>query len=157
MAVAVALLILGGCSAPNTEADAVDEEVPVTEQFRDVAGAEEEYLKVTQAYVLPASETYPPAPFAGEPGSYQVGYGTLTGLEAWNCAWGREYLRYVGSDAEAAAVALDEYAAFMETESFLKYYDPVSVHPVFAKVVEDARLGDPSGIQSLVSTNCPAV
>lgn len=44
----------------------------------------------------------------------------------------------------------------MKTDSYLDFYDPVSVHPVYSKTVDDAYLGDPSGVQSLVSTNCPA-
>jgi len=67
---------------------------------------------------------------------------------------GKEYLLQRGVDEEAASYALAQFAAIMETETFRKNFDPASAHPLFASAVEEAELGDPTRLQSLINGSC---
>ena len=148
-AVSVAVL-LSGCNASDPQP-----ETTTGQTFEDHSSAVDEYDAATAEYSLPDGEVYPPAPFGDEDGIYESGYGTSVVVSTWNCAWGREYLELRGSDSAGAAAALEQFASLMDTEAYDLYYDAASVHPVFESAVENARLGDPSLVQSIVDGGCP--
>ena len=122
--------------------------------FGDAGSARVEYVEATTRYELPAGESYPEPSFDDAAGLYEAGFGESEVVLFWNCAWGQEYLELRGGDAAAAATALEEFASLAETDAYDRYFDPVSVHPVFEAAVEDARLGDPTAVQSIVEGSC---
>ncbi|MCL2848556.1 MAG: hypothetical protein FWE61_00755 [Micrococcales bacterium] len=86
--------------------------------------------------------------------NYSVGYGAVNAMMVWNCAWGDKYLHDLETDPEAAAHSLDMYASVTERPEFRNSYDPVSMQPYVHEVIEQARLGDPSGIAYDQQVNC---
>jgi hypothetical protein len=148
-AVSVAIL-LSACGASDPQP-----ETTTGQTFEDHSSAVDEYNAATADYPLPEGETYPPAPFDDENGTYETGYGTSIVVGLWNCSWGRKYLELRGSDPEGAEQALEEFASLADTEAYDLYYDAASVHPVFESAVENARLGDPSLVQSIIDGGCP--
>ena len=122
--------------------------------FGDADSARAEYVEATTRYELPAGDSYPEPSFDDAAGLYEAGFGESEVVLFWNCAWGREYLELRGGDPAAAATALEEFASLAETDAYARYFDPVSVHPVFEAAVEDARLGDPTTVQSIVEGSC---
>jgi len=150
VATAVALFSLTGC-APEPAPDPPHE----TSTFGDHASALDEYIAAQLVYELPEGQEYPAPTFTDMSGTYESGFGTSAAVLVWNCAWGREYLATRGVDALAATHALEQFAAIMDTPTFENSYDPVSAHPLFRNAVEDAQLGDPTGIRQLVDGSCP--
>ena len=150
LAAVAVVAAMTGCTPEPPETETIPEQ-----NFDDHSSALEEYEAAAAEYELPAGQTYPPAPFDDESGIYETGYGESVVVTLWNCAWGREYLLLRGENAEAASAALEQYASLMETEAYDLYYDPASVHPVFESAIENARLGDPALVQSLVEGGCP--
>lgn len=146
---AASTLLLTGCVEPTENGEG-------TQTFEDHSSAVDEYNETAETLELPEGIQFPEPRFADERGLYQSGYGAGEAVLVWNCAWGREYLEQRGVDDAAAAVALDKFAAIMDTETFKNTYDPVSAQPLFKKAVANAELGDPSLIQSLVDGGCPA-
>ena len=155
LAVATAPLLLTACVS-TSPADAETEANPgaPTSELGDLSGALAEYRAATELYELPAGDSYPEPSFDDAAGLYEAGFGESEVVLFWNCAWGREYLELRGGDPAAAAAALEEFASLAETDAYARYFDPVSVHPVFEAAVEDARLGDPTTVQSIVEGSC---
>ncbi|KGM14586.1 hypothetical protein N869_05085 [Cellulomonas bogoriensis 69B4 = DSM 16987] len=148
MVVAVAL-------ATACTADAPDAPVEQEGQgFVEGEGYIAEYEQAAEALEWPGGVEPPgPSPDAGT--SYQVGVGESQATMEWNCAWGREWLSLREQGGDEADHALEMYAGFLETRTFREMFDPESAQPVVRQIVEDARLGDPSGVQRDVETNCP--
>ncbi len=152
VATAIMVVLLSGCASD------VSEEAPpsgLEQTFEEHSSAVDEYLAAQEAYQLPVGQSWPEPRFTDESGSYESGYGESEAVLVWNCAWGREYLARRGDDPAAATAALEQFAALTETEAYDVYFDPVSVHPVIESAIENAQLGDPAGIQSIVTGGCP--
>lgn len=151
--VALVCLALASCSSPDD--DRSEAEAGASQQLVDKRGVTAEYEATAAELEWPPGVTPPERPDDEEGGSYQVGVGATDAVMAWNCAWGREWLKVRDSDPAAAEHALHMYAAFLERPEFLQHFDPQSAQPVVRGIVEDAELGDPSGVQQDVSANCP--
>lgn len=115
-----------------------------------------EYETVVAELEWPQGYTPPPRRDDGDGWSYQAGVGATDAVMAWNCAWGRAWLDAREGEPAAAEHALEMYASILDRPEFQQHFDPESAQPVVKGIVEDARLGDPSGVQRDVSANCPA-
>ncbi|QGQ18500.1 hypothetical protein GC089_03570 [Cellulomonas sp. JZ18] len=113
-----------------------------------------EYDAVVAELEWPEGYTPPPRREDEAGWSYQAGVGATDAVMVWNCAWGRAWLEARESDPAAAGHALTMYAAILDRPEFTQHFDPDSAQPVVRGIIEDARLGDPSGVQRDVSTNC---
>jgi hypothetical protein len=143
-------LVISGCSAGAAPAtDGSDE-------FLDKTGATDEYDTVVAELEWPPGVTPPARSDEMSGASYQVGVGATDAIMAWNCAWGREWLETREGDPGAAEHALSMYASIVDRPEFVQYFDPDSAQPVVRGIIEEAQLGDPSGVQQDVSINCPA-
>ncbi|MEP7762546.1 hypothetical protein [Sanguibacter sp. 25GB23B1] len=117
----------------------------------------EEYRTTLEGLELPEGASIEATPSVSDPsGSYQVGYGEVDAVIAWNCAWGQEWLAVRGTSEPEAAHALEMYASILETAAFERAFDDQSAKPVVRGIIEKAQLGDPSGVQQDVAANCPA-
>ena len=154
-AVVSAALVLSAC-APSGKGN--DDAAAIPEGggggLMDYSATMKEYRDAAAEFALPDGFVYPEQPLLGEDESYQTGYGRSRAVYEWNCAWGTEWLRLRGVDADAAGLALEQYAAAQQTDVFQKYWDPVSMQEPFVASVEAAQLGDASLIQSDVGVNC---
>ena len=115
-----------------------------------------EYDAVVAELEWPPGSTPPARSDEMEGASYQVGVGASDAVMAWNCAWGRAWLDARQSDPAAAERALTMYASIVDRPEFQEYFDPESAQPAIRGIIEDAQLGDPSGVENDVSANCPA-
>lgn len=158
LVVAASLLVattLTACAPTSEQPDSLtDPGASTTDTFKELGGVLDEYEAATEVYLLPSGYTYPEAPFNDATGSYQEGYGTSAAVTIWNCAWGETYLAAQGVDPVAAEAALVQFAAITDTDTYVRFYDPVSAHPLFEQAIEDAQLGDPTTIQSIVAGTC---
>jgi hypothetical protein len=148
----ILVTLLSGCS-PEVSNDDLPAGVEQTLQAR--SSAVDEYREAQEVYELPEGQSWPEPRFTDEGGSYESGYGESEAVLVWNCAWGREYLVRRADGPVVAAHALEQFAALTETDAYQSFFDPVSVHPVIEGAIENARLGDPTGIQSIVTGGCP--
>jgi hypothetical protein len=114
----------------------------------------DEYDAAAKLYPLPAGQSYPPPSFGKDDGVFESGYGASEAVHVWNCAWGKRYLATEGSDPAAASDALAQFASITKTDTFKRYYDPQSVQIDYVKAIDNARLGDPSGVQQMMDANC---
>jgi len=153
LVVGVAVLALvGGCGSAGSDPQTGDEET-----FFGYPDMVAEYRTALDSLELPEGAVVEDAPSGvEESGSFQEGFGEVSAVMAWNCAWGQEWLSLRGGSDAQAAHALDMYASIVETEAFERAFDDQSAKPVVREIIEKARLGDPSGVQQDVQTNCPA-
>lgn len=148
--VALVAALLNGCVG-------VEDANPHPEQsFNSITSVVDEYNIAATEYTLPDGQSYPPPPFEDDRGLYEVGYGTMVVVNVWNCAWAREYLASNGVDDARASEALTQFAAIVDTDVFREHYDSQSLQPLYEQAIENARLGDPSGVQSIVDGGCRA-
>ncbi len=144
-------LLLASCSsdeAPGQASSAAAEELISQD---DIVA---EYDAVVAELEWPEGYTPPPRREDEAGWSYQVGVGATDAVMVWNCVWGKAWLDARDSDPAAAEHALTMYAAILERPEFKQHFDPESAQPVVRGIIEDARLGDPSGVQQDVSVNC---
>jgi hypothetical protein len=148
--VIAAAMFLTGCTSAPAERPAG---VP-SQSFGASTSAVDEYEKAAKTNQLPEGQTYPEPSFAISGDTYESGYGTSEALRVWFCAWGKQYLATQGVDTAEASTSLGEFEKFLSTETFKQSYDPVSAQPLFKGAVENAKLGDPSGIQAIIAGSC---
>lgn len=150
----VVLLVIAACAGPAEESQPPSGEM---EGFFGHSDMVEEYRATIDGFELPEGAAVADSPSGyDETGSYQVGYGEVEAVMAWNCAWGQEWLAVRGVSEVDAAHALEMYASILETAAFERAFDDQSAKPVVRGIIEKARLGDASGVQQDVEANCPA-
>ncbi|MFD4957870.1 hypothetical protein [Microbacterium sp. NPDC058389] len=153
VAVVVLPLLLAGCaSSPPEAVDAESHETTILDYDATVA----EYTQTAESLALPEGQVYPDVPFARTDELYQQGFGRNQAVYFWNCAWGRQWLKLRGVDADLAAQAFETYASVRATDTYQQSWDPVSMQAPFEEALESAELGDASQIQADITANCPA-
>lgn len=148
----LAALTVAGCSSPGAPQDPAPGSA---DQLVGKAETNKEYSDVVAELEWPPDVAPPERSDDLEGASYQVGVGATDAVMAWNCAWGRAWLEARESDPAAAEHALAVYASIVDRPEFQQYFDPQSAQPVVRGIIEDAQLGDPSGVQRDVAANCP--
>lgn len=149
VAITVAVSLTGCTSAPVERPASLP-----SQSFGGSTSAIDEYKAAAKTHLLPEGQTYPDPSFAKSGDTYESGYGTSEALTVWFCAWGKQYLATQGVDSATASTSLGEFEKFLSTETFKQYYDADSAQPLFKSAVEKAKLGDPSGIQTIIDGSC---
>ena len=124
----------------------------------DFAHIEKEYQESVAKLSWP--EKYKaPANLVGEEkdAQFQSGYGDTQASNYYQCAWERQWLDTYASDERAASKALHE----LEKVPSMPFMDPDhcddATRNFFKEHMRKAKLGDPSGFQQDVQTNCPVM
>lgn len=121
----------------------------------DFAGIQEEYLETLDTLTFPA-DTPKPTSMEGEDQTmlFQKGWGNTMASQHWECAWEKEWLNTYATDSNRAEAALKELEKAPEMPYMKEPVADNSVRNTFAEIMEKARLGDPSRMQSYVYANC---
>lgn len=155
-AVAVGLLfVLGGCAGQDVGLGAREENSRLPPGAMSWADFVDEYHAAANRLRLPAGQRWraslvPPSPDT----VVEEGAGETEAVFEWNCAWGAEYLKHHSSDPARAEDALEEYSSLRETEAWHTSWPPESQAVVNATITAAER-GDVSGIEEIVTANCP--
>lgn len=130
----------------------------------DAAGVLAEFWQAATGYQLPAGASFvaPDVPAAEPlpggtlaPSWYEAGSGGTIAVGQSTCAWQRHWLDTRSHDTAAADAALSELTKLLDDPTFRTSYDEAS-QELAREQLEQARLGDPSGIADDVAVNCPA-
>ena len=114
----------------------------------------DQYQQSQADFPLPEGVTYPAFPDGYDTSSsYQQPYGTVITFGVYECAWEKEWLQTRSVDNTRATAALDVLLGLPEQPIFQQTIAPDS-QEYFQGLLDDASLGDPSGIQGFYDANC---
>lgn len=87
--------------------------------------------------------------------SYEVGLGRSVAEGAWFCLWSEEWLEQRGVDPERESRALEMMLRLQELDYYQQDLAPAAQER-YDDLLQQAELGDPSGIANDVELNCSA-
>lgn len=156
----LALSLFTGCTVapgPNDQASsgaAVQSADESGSSFMTYDQVVEQYIQSQPEFPLPLGREYPPFPDGYDVGGvYEQPYGTMITFGVYQCAWQSEWLDTRISDESRAGVALNVLMKIADQSVFKQTVAPDS-RVYYQSLVEQAALGDPSGIQSFANANC---
>lgn len=85
---------------------------------------------------------------------YQKGYGDTEASMAYECAWAKEWLDSYSTDPNRAEKALSQLEKVPSMPYMSKERADDATRRFFKDYLDRAKLGDPSGFQENVTSNC---
>ncbi|WP_072469434.1 hypothetical protein [Urinicoccus massiliensis] len=146
----VGCLALGAAACDKASAAGYSNSLVSHEEIQD------EFVKTCKSLNWPEGYEVPKEiDYKKDGSSYEKGFGTTRASLYWEAAWEREWLNSYKTDPERAEKALAE----LEKATKMTYMSPAkcddATREAFAKYLDQARHGDPSGFEENIKLNAP--